>query len=156
AGAEFQASTKPVFDRLAADPVAGPAVDAIRQLKAATAPSPNAAACDPAAQPSLEPLDTAGFVGTLPPAGTFRVTLTADELAAGGASSGFAANNAGTWNLSFDLDEWSMSSSRSDRPTITCSGTLSSDGTKVVADVAVDNGCGFHDVFLWRETGNGL
>ncbi len=156
ADAAFEAAAKPVFDRLAADPVAGPAVEAIRQLKATTPASPGADACSPGPESSLEPIDTTGFTGTLPPSGTFRTTVTADELIAAGASPGFATNNAATWTLTFDGDQWNGSGSRPDRALMTCSGTMTSDGTKVVMNNEVDNGCGWYDVLVWRETGDGL
>ena len=57
--AAFQQAARPVFDRMAADPVSGPAIEAIRALAATVEPAPGA--------PGLRPGDRGRPTG--PPAG---------------------------------------------------------------------------------------
>ena len=104
--AAFVAAEAPVHQRMMEDPVAAPAVQAIEALKATLTPSGTAAACAPApdANATIPPVEP-GPSTTLIPNGTYVHTRTKADIAATGAGSQFAANNAGDWTLVVSDDD---------------------------------------------------
>jgi hypothetical protein len=108
----------------------------------------------PAPNPSFPAHDTTGTSGTLPPAGTYRVELSKDDIARGGADEAYAAGNAGPWTLTFAGDRWEL---RRRSPDEDCSGTLEARPEGYVRALTVhDGGCGFDYDFVWRSDEEGL
>jgi hypothetical protein len=97
--------------------------------------------------------DTTGFSGELPPPGTYRVTATADELVAAGASQEYAANNAGTTTWILSGDRWEQVGDTSDG-IYKCSGTLTSDGQSVRMATNPGGSCGLDFDIVWRVDGD--
>jgi TRAP-type C4-dicarboxylate transport system substrate-binding protein len=107
--AAFAAAERPVYERMAMDPVAGPAVQAIMALQATIPPAGTAITCEPkvdanATIPPVEP----GPDTTLLPDGTYVHTRTKSQLVDLGTGELFAANNAGDWTfvISGDTGHW--------------------------------------------------
>ncbi|MCY7417779.1 MAG: hypothetical protein LH650_04650 [Chloroflexi bacterium] len=127
AAAAFQAAVQPVYDRLAADPVSGAAIDAITALKAATPAAPGAEACDAAPVASTAPAkDTTGYLGTALPDGVYRADITREALTASGAppeSVGFSGLT--TLTITGSSFTW-------ENPRNTCGGTLSVEASYVL------------------------
>jgi TRAP-type C4-dicarboxylate transport system substrate-binding protein len=97
--AAFEAAARPVFDRIAADPVTAAAIAAIRQLATTVEPSAGAVACGPAVpEPSSTPR-AMGSPATLPPDGTWRVALTKEEMIAAGARQENSGDAVFTWTF---------------------------------------------------------
>jgi TRAP-type transport system periplasmic protein len=148
----FRAAAQPLTDQLAADPVTGPLMARVEALKAETPASPGAGTCEPAEQTAGSP--EAGFVGdTLPPDGTYRLEIVADELIALGADRGFAGDNAGVWTWTIAGDRWSLDrDGRGDH----CTGSFAV-AVDIVAVTDDPNGtCSMGGHYTWRRHGDGL
>lgn len=98
----FETAAQPVFDRMAADTVSGPAIEAIRELRSTVERTETAAACEPTApRPTESPVITA----TITPAfGTYRTRITPEDLARFGATPSIG----GTITFDFESDAWSL------------------------------------------------
>ena len=97
----FQAAAAPIYAELEADPAVKAIIDDVRALKAQTPPSPSAAACVPKPR-ETPPTNVDTTPATQPPAGTYRATITEEDLLARGLSATHAADNAGTVFLTFE------------------------------------------------------
>jgi hypothetical protein len=99
----FEQSAQPVFDQLEKDPINAALIAAIRDLKASTAPSPEAAACAPVAtQQSPAPkAETQVWSAGLPPNGVWQAQLTAEDFVRMGLLQSVARDWAGLYTLTF-------------------------------------------------------
>ena len=109
--AAFLSAEAPIYERLAQDPIAAPAVAAIQALKDTITPTGPAATCEPAAGtlatiPPVEP----GPATTLVPDGTYVHSVTKEDLSALGTGDTFAGNNAGQWTIVFtgETGQWTL------------------------------------------------
>jgi TRAP-type C4-dicarboxylate transport system substrate-binding protein len=153
--ASFQAAAGPVLEHIVADPAAAAAVASIGDLKSGIAAPAAMAGCE-APTPSVPVTDPTGYLGTTPPNGSYRAVLSADDLAARGASSVFIASNAGTFTYTFDHGhvrlDWIGEAGNEE----SCAGTVDSDGTRVRLRHTDDPDC-FADIdILWRPDGDGI
>ena len=152
--AAFEAALQPVSDRLMTDPVAAGAIEAIQALKKAVPPAPGAGPCGPApvetAQAYQSP-DTTGYVGTLPPDGTYRADVREEDLLAADASPRFAEVQAKLYTLTFEADTalWT----EGDRSP--CENDATSDGTSFSIRERIADTCLGGD-YLWREVPGGI
>ena len=152
--AAFAAALQPVTDRLMADPVAAKAIDAIRVLKSTVTPAPGAAACSPTpaqTAPAFHMPSTTGYVGTIPPDGTYRADITVDSLLANGASAHFAEKNRVLATLTFKdgASTWVAGQSPP------CDGDVTSDGKRFAISERVPDTC-IGGYFVWRDSPDGI
>jgi TRAP-type C4-dicarboxylate transport system substrate-binding protein len=154
AGVEaFRTAAQPLTDQLAADPVTGPLMTDVAALKANTPASPDAGTCEPAGAGS-SPGAEAGLIGDqLPPDGTYRLDLVADELVALGADRAFAGDNAGVWTWMVSGDRWSLQrEARGDH----CTGSFAVADDLVTVTDDPGGTCSMGGHFQWRRQGDGL
>ena len=151
--AAFRAAAQPLTDELMADPVTGRLMADIAALDQATPDALSAGTCFPPGAPGSSALP-GGFVGDrLPPDGTYRTTMTADELMGLGASRNYASINAGTWTWTFADGMWSATHDVRDER---CAGTYGVVEGGVGFVTLESRGCGMDYVLLWQQGDDGL
>jgi hypothetical protein len=130
--------------------LAGSALPVAAQSQESADPSASAAVeASPAGDPALT-----GFVGTVPPNGTYRAGITSEDLVAKGASPEFAQQNQGTWTWTLTDGTFALLQSPN---TEGCSGTYESiDGTLVRMATTVETECGFRGDILWAPEPDGI
>jgi hypothetical protein len=151
--AAFEAASRPVFDRLEADRTAASSIQAIRALKLATAPALGASACAAAPEASTRESDTTGYTADLPPDGSYRLTMTTDDIIARGARTEYASINSGTWTWTFGGGEWVADHLGKNEH---CEGTYASDGTRVMFVTTASRGCNMDYAIVWRGEPDGI
>lgn len=96
--------------------------------------------------------DAEPFIGDrLPPAGTYRVVVTVDDLVAAGATRDFAGRNAGTWDWTFTADAWSATNGRE-----VCGAPMRVAEGFIELDDNPTTPCTLAYDLRWREEGDGL
>jgi TRAP-type C4-dicarboxylate transport system substrate-binding protein len=148
----FRTAAQPVADKLSADAATKSDIDAITALKAATPASPGASACAPVG-PSAAPLDLSGFSGALFPEGSYRATVTAEDMQGAGASSTFASSNWGTKTFTFSGTTVTFDQGEHGGPP--CTATMTSMGDYVQVSGSA-GGCGIDARYAWRQVGNDI
>ena len=155
AQAAFRTAAEPVIAQLKQDGPTKQLIQAITELKATTRPSAPAQPCTASATPTPVPIDqvdTIGYVGTMPPNGTYRRELIADDLIAAGLDPKLAKGNEQVLTYTFDSGRFR---SRDDvaGAVSTCEETYKSvDGQYVAGD---PSGCAFTRL-MWREEPDGI
>ena len=94
-----------------------------------------------------------GSPASLPPDGTYRATVTPEELQAAGASADGADGNAGTIDITFSGDQLRMHWSGTHEP-YDCTATQVIDGDQV--RVEWTSGCGGEWAYQWTQVADGL
>ena len=155
----FAAAVAPVLAELDQDAAAKAIIAGITALKAMTpaaAPAQPCAASSRATPVPLEAVDTAGYVGTVPPNGTFRRQLVASDLIAAGLEPRLAHANEQVLTHTFD-DGRLTTTNEVNCTTSTCESTYRSVDVEYVTAVGPgsDDGCGIGHV-VWREEPNGI
>ncbi len=102
--AAFQQAAQPVSERIAADPVAAAAIEAIRALKSTVTPTAGAVACAAPPQPSPTPIPEVTPAALIPD-GTYRADITPELLEAFGLPGAEAAQRAGARTLEVHGDQ---------------------------------------------------
>ncbi len=101
--AAFAAAAAPVIGRLTSDPATAATIATIRDIAKGVDPAPGAAACDPGPAPESSRLpEPTGAPASLPPAGTWRVALTEEDMLAAGAEPSDAVGGVFTWTFEGD------------------------------------------------------
>jgi C4-dicarboxylate-binding protein DctP len=152
--AAFETALQPVIDHLNADPVAAHAIAEISALKSTTTPAPGAQACEagpPATTAPLPTPDLSAYLGTIPPDGTYRANVTADDLVAKGADPLFAVRQAKIYTLAFhgDLATWQEGLNAP------CDNDVTSDGNVFSIREQQPDTCLGGD-YRWREVPGGI
>jgi hypothetical protein len=151
----FRIAAEPVHEALAADPLTAELITAVEGRKAAAERSPIAATCGRDVASAFPVSETTGYLGTLPPPGSYRAELTADELLARGSSPGFATANAGLTTWTFTQDGASLEAHNADG-VHRCSAPMSSVEGDLVHLGVSSGGCGITFDFLWRPEPDGI
>jgi TRAP-type C4-dicarboxylate transport system substrate-binding protein len=160
--AAFQAAAEPVFAALAEDPRTAAAIERIQELAATTPPTARAVACEAVLTTPAPVESVRGLTGSaLPPAGSWRVVATKEQLLAGGATPEFAAQEAGETTLTFDGDRFSVdiNGAGATNERHRCSGTMEVVGDVVRTTTTSPNGpagCEWDFEFTWRVDGESL
>jgi hypothetical protein len=144
---------------MAADPVSGPAIEAIRALADTVEPAPGAQDCDPAAVASTAPLDVPVMTAVIPD-GTYRARFTADEFLAVGIGPQRSAEYMDTWTLVIDDGSFSfdLASDGPQYPPSTCDGSIDLVGgvVRFTFDGGAEDWCWAHDDVAWTADGGEL
>ena len=99
--------------------------------------------------------DTTGYLGTLPPDGSFRAELTVEDMVAGGSSPQWAAANAGTTTWTFGDGQAALEATNVDG-FHRCTAPMSSVGGEFVRLGATTGNCGITFDFMWRPEPTGI
>ena len=161
AGAEsiaaFEAAARPLFERLATDPLIADAVGAIRSLKAATPPSVGVQACEPRPVASQPPAGMSAR-SAVPTDGTWRIDITREAMIGAGLSEPAVDSVVGlyTWTFGGDGDgqhgSFELFVERPGLPSIHCTGSyaLQLEGVlKVTFTTGNDCGPGHSMSWVW-------
>lgn len=160
--ATWRTAAQPLTDRLAADPLTGELMADVGYLAAEIAPSPGAGTCGPPVDSEVAGLvsDTSGFRGSLPPDGSYRATITADELLAEGVDPRWARDNAGTFTWTFEAGSAEAASVTLEADPfggVPCTGTAQSEGGQLVyLDTLVGGSCDLDFSIVWRPVSDGI
>jgi TRAP-type C4-dicarboxylate transport system substrate-binding protein len=147
----FRQAAQPIYDQMRKDPFTASALDAIQALKDATPPGPAAEACDPAPQATAPPVASAGPIGLVPD-GTYKQSVTKEQLIARGANETDATNNAGDWTWTFDGTHGSWVLDHPSGQHEVCDVTYAAVGDHVQMSM----GCGGEMDFRWTLDGDQL
>ncbi len=150
--AAFEKAAQPVFDQIEQDPANAGYIEAIRELKASTAPSAGAAACEPVTVQSTEVWSKG-----LPPNGIWQVELNEEDLVAKGLPRGEAQAIAGVTNWEFQDGKFTQTMLINRPGAISCAGTyeLVEDFVRFTYDNSSCEG-GEVDDIQWRLDNDGL
>lgn len=150
---------KRVYDALATDATTDARIDRIRELKAATSPSSGLSACGGTAPTPvpIEDIDTTGYVGTMPPNGTYRRELIAEDLIAAGLDRELAYGNEQVLTLLLDDGRFTFTWDAKNGSG-TCQGTYRSDGQAVQFRDSPGGSpeCGGGNDQVWRQEPDGI
>jgi TRAP-type C4-dicarboxylate transport system substrate-binding protein len=150
--AAIAGATAPVVATLQADPVTKDLIARIQTLKDGLPVPPVATACEPPAAPAVSPRPE-GTPAALPPNGTFRADVPAQDLVDAGETRAYAAENAGLITITFAGD--AMTQHWDGTPVSTdCHETLTIVGDHV--HVHHISGCTGDFDFRWAAEDGGL
>ncbi|MFN8622941.1 MAG: TRAP transporter substrate-binding protein DctP [Chloroflexota bacterium] len=153
--ARFQAIGQAVTDALRTDPAAAATLDRIAAIKATVPAGAPVEACNGRAVASPAP-STATSV-TLPPSGTYRTTLTAEDFMAVGMEADQAARNAGTLTMIIEGDRLTIYVGPVTADAITCQNQLSVQGDVVRIETVDSPRCSpGADLVRWHLDGSNL
>lgn len=155
--ADFRSRARPVIEALSVDRFTAELVSDIEAIMSAvTTRSAPPAACSPGALSVSYPAsDRTGYLGSLPPEGSYRAELTVEGLTAGGSSRAFAVANAGLTTWAFRRGVATLEATNLDGLHRCTAPMTSVDGEFVRLGESTGN-CGITFDFVWRPEPGGI
>jgi TRAP-type C4-dicarboxylate transport system substrate-binding protein len=157
----FRAAVEPVYAELLADQKTSALINEISALKETTTRSPGAEPCAASARATFVPadaVDKTGYQATIPPDGTYRRVLVADELIAAGLAPDLAHGNEQTLTMTFDHGQVTFTwDEKNNDNSGSCTGMMRVvDGSYLATTSDNDQFCGTLNHAMWKQEPDGI